>query len=200
PNAPPSCSLSVSPSSGPAPLSVTATATCTAKNAIRSTVIDWGDQSSPTNGSSGTHTYANAGSYMVRVTATDSSNQTGTATQTVTTTAAGATPVAFSLSATPPNQTGKPGTTADRKSVAEENAIRSTVIGWGDQSSPTNGSSGRHTYVNSGSYMVRVTATDSSNQTGTATQTVTTTAAGATPVDFSLSATPPTQTGKPGTT
>jgi len=63
------------------------------------------------NGSSGTHTYANAGSYTVRVTATDSSNQTGTATQTVTTTAAGATPVDFSLSATPPNQTGKPGTT-----------------------------------------------------------------------------------------
>lgn len=111
PNAPPSCSLSVSPSSGPAPLSVTATATCTAKNTIASTVIDWGDQSSPTNGSSGTHTYANAGSYTVRVTATDSSNQTGTATQTVTTTAAGATPVDFSLSATPPNQTGKPGTT-----------------------------------------------------------------------------------------
>src|SRR5438128_5040722 len=111
PNAPPSCSLSVSPSSGPAPLQVTATATCTAKNTIASTVIDWGDQSSPTNGSSGTHTYANAGSYTARVTATDSNNQTGTATQTVTTTAAGATPVDFSLSATPPNQTGKPGTT-----------------------------------------------------------------------------------------
>ena len=111
PNAPPSCSLSVSPSSGPAPLSVTATATCTAKNTIASTLINWGDGSGPMNGSSGTHTYANAGSYTVRVTATDSSNQTGTATQTVTTTAAGATPVDFSLSATPPNQTGKPGTT-----------------------------------------------------------------------------------------
>src|SRR5437660_273520 len=111
PNAPPSCSLSVSPSSGPAPLSVTATATCTAKNTIASTLINWGDGSGPMNGSSGTHTYANAGSYTARVTATDSSNQTGTATQTVTTTAAGATPVDFSLSATPPNQTGKPGTT-----------------------------------------------------------------------------------------
>jgi len=111
PNAPPSCSLSVSPSSGPAPLQVTATATCTAKNTIASTVLNWGDGSGPTTGSSGTHTYTNAGSYTVRVTATDSSNQTGTATQTVTTTAGGATPVDFSLSATPPNQTGKPGTT-----------------------------------------------------------------------------------------
>src|SRR3989454_10551686 len=56
---------------------------------------------------SGTHTYPKAGFYTFRVTAPDSSNQPGTATQTVTTTAAGATPIDFSLSATPPNQTGK---------------------------------------------------------------------------------------------
>ncbi len=108
PNAPPSCSLSVSPSTGPAPLMVTATATCTAKNNIASTVIDWNDGSSQ-NGSSGTHTYTNAGSYTVRVTATDSGNLTGSASQHVT--ATGATHVDFSLSATPPSQPGSPGTT-----------------------------------------------------------------------------------------
>src|SRR5712691_11896808 len=200
PNAPPSCSLSVSPSSGPAPLPVTATATCTAKNAIRSTVIDWGDQSSPTTGSSGTHTYANAGSYMVRVTATDSSNQTGTATQTVTaTTSTPNTPPSCSLSVLPSSGPAPLLVTATATCTAK-NIITGTVINWGDGSGPTNGSSGTHTYTNAGSYTVRVTATDSSNQTGTATQTVTTTAGGATPFDFSLSATPPNQTGRPGTT
>jgi PKD repeat protein len=79
----PNCSLSVSPTSGPIPLAVNASATCTdPQNNLISTVLTWGDGSS-TNGSSGSHTYVNAGSFAVRVTATDSSNLTGSATQTV---------------------------------------------------------------------------------------------------------------------
>src|SRR5438128_11825184 len=94
-------------------------------------VLDWGDRSRPANGSSGTHTYANAGSYMVRVTATDSSNQTGTATQTVTTTAAGATPVAFCLSATPPSQTAKPVTATNTAATITGAAVWTGVINLG---------------------------------------------------------------------
>jgi hypothetical protein len=52
-----------------------------------------------------------------------------------------------------------------------QNDIVSTVITWGDGSS-TNGISGSHTYVNTGSFAVKVAATDKSNLTGSATQTV----------------------------
>jgi hypothetical protein len=79
----PSCTLVVSPASGPIPLEVSASATCTdPQNSLVSTVITWGDDSS-TNGSSGSHTYVNEGSFAVKVSATDSSNLTGSATQTV---------------------------------------------------------------------------------------------------------------------
>jgi PKD repeat protein len=80
---PPSCTLSVSPASGPAPLNVNASATCTdPQNDLVSTVITWGDGSS-INAASGSHTYPNAGSFAIKVTATGSSNLTGSATQTV---------------------------------------------------------------------------------------------------------------------
>jgi PKD repeat protein len=79
----PSCTLSVSPTSGPVPLQVTASASCTdPQNNLTRTVITWGDGSS-INGTSGSHTYTNAGSFAVKVAATDSSNLTGSATQTV---------------------------------------------------------------------------------------------------------------------
>ena len=81
--APPSCTLSVSPASGPAPLNVNASATCAdPQNNLVSTVLTWGDGAS-INGASGSHTYPNAGSFTIKVTATDSSNLTGSATQMV---------------------------------------------------------------------------------------------------------------------
>jgi PKD repeat protein len=84
--APPSCTLSVSPTSGVVPLQVSANATCTdPQNALVSTVITWGDGTS-TNGSSGAHTYLNAGTFTVTATATDGANLTGSASQTVTVT------------------------------------------------------------------------------------------------------------------
>ena len=89
PPQPPNCTLSVSPSRGPVPLSVTAKATCTDPQASPLTTrITWGDGSS-TNGSSGAHSYAKVGSYINKVTATDSANLTGSASQIVTTTILG---------------------------------------------------------------------------------------------------------------
>jgi len=65
PNVPPSCTLQVAPNSGPAPLAVTATGSCTdPENDIVSEVITWGDGTS-TNGTSGAHTFTNAGSFTV---------------------------------------------------------------------------------------------------------------------------------------
>ena len=89
PPQPPNCSLSVSPSRGPVPLPVTAKATCTdPQGSPLTTRITWGDGSS-TNGSSGAHSYAKAGSYINKVTATDSAKLTGSASRTVTTTILG---------------------------------------------------------------------------------------------------------------
>ena len=100
----PSCTLSVSPSSGTAPLAVQASATCTdPQNSLVRTAITWGDGSS-TAGTSGSHTYASAGSFTVQVTAIDSSNLTGTATQTVTASSLGA-PAPVSLTISPTSAT-----------------------------------------------------------------------------------------------
>jgi hypothetical protein len=100
----PSCTLSVSPSSGTLPLAVQASATCSdPQNSLVSTAITWGDGSSTT-GTSGSHTYASAGSFTVKVTAVDSSNLTGTATQTVTASSLG-TPAPVSVTISPTSAT-----------------------------------------------------------------------------------------------
>jgi hypothetical protein len=71
------------------PLSVAATGTCTdPQGSPLTTQITWGDGSS-TNASSGTHSYSKAGSYTIKVTATDRANLTGSASQTVTATSLG---------------------------------------------------------------------------------------------------------------
>jgi PKD repeat protein len=169
--APPSCTLSVSPSSGRVPLQVSANATCTdPQNALVSTVITWGDGAS-TNGSSGTHTYVNAGTFTVTVTATDSANLTGSASQTVTVSNAPQ-PPSCTLSVSPSSGRVPLPVSASATCTDPQNALVSTVINWGDGTS-TNGSSGAHTYANAGTFTVTVTATDSANLTGSASQTVT---------------------------
>jgi PKD repeat protein len=56
-------------------------------------------------------------------------------------------------------------------SCTSRNTIASTVINWGDGSTVT-GTHGTHTYQKARSYTVKVTATDSSNLTGSASRTV----------------------------
>ena len=86
-NLPPSCSLAVSASFGQVPLTVTATANCIdPENDINRVIFSFGDgyyESGSAGQSSATHTYVNAGSFAVQVTATDSGGNVGSFQQTV---------------------------------------------------------------------------------------------------------------------
>jgi len=78
----PVCTLTVTPQAGQTPLAVTATGNCTGTNTISTIVLDYGDGAT-SNTSSGTHTYSQAGTFTVKLTATDAFGLTGSATQTV---------------------------------------------------------------------------------------------------------------------
>lgn len=83
-NTAPTCTLTVSPGTGQIPLPVTAAGACTdAENNIQTVVLDFGDGAS-VNASSGSHTYAQAGAFTVKLTATDALGLSGSASQTVT--------------------------------------------------------------------------------------------------------------------
>jgi hypothetical protein len=91
--APPTCKQPTV-QSGTNSLIVTATSNCTdSQSSITSTTIDWGDDSSPSSGTSATHTYASAGAFTITTTATDANNLSGSASVTVTVTDPLATPV-----------------------------------------------------------------------------------------------------------
>jgi hypothetical protein len=80
---PPTCSPVIQ--GGATSLEISVTANCNDSNGtITSTFIDWGDGSQPTSGSTGSHTYSNAGTYVVTVTAINNFQQQGSAVQAVT--------------------------------------------------------------------------------------------------------------------
>jgi len=85
-NLAPACTLTVTPLAGQVPLAITATGNCTGTNPIATTLLDFGDGTTA-NASSGTHTYSQAGTFTVKITATDSFGLIGSAIQTVTATA-----------------------------------------------------------------------------------------------------------------
>ncbi|MCW2527026.1 MAG: wcoG [Pseudonocardiales bacterium] len=135
---------------------------------------DFGDGSTGT-GSTPTHAYAAAGSYVVTLVVTDNSGATGTAAKTVAVTA-------------PPLANQAP-TAAFTNTVANLNVSFSaagstdadgTIAGYawnfGDGSTGT-GVTTTHVYAAAGSYTVTLVATDNVGATGTAVSTVTPTAA-----------------------
>src|SRR4029077_1352176 len=172
-NKPPTCTLSVSPSSGPVPLSVTAKATCTDPQGSPLTAqITWGDGAS-TNASSGTHSFTVAGSYTVKVTATDGFNLSGSASQPVTATITNRPPTCTLLVSPSSGPVPLP-VTATGTCTDLQGSPLTAQISWGDGAS-TNASSGTHSFTVAGSYTVKVTATDRLNLSGSASQPVTAT-------------------------
>lgn len=168
-NQPPTCTLSVTPTSGTAPLNVSASGSCTdPENDITSEVITWGDNTS-TNGTSGTHTYNTTNNYVVTLTATDSAGNKGSAVQTVKVTANQ--PPTCTLSVSPQSGPAPLPVTATGSCTDPENDIVSTSLNWSD-GTVSNGTSGTHTFVASGTYVVTLTATDAVGNKGKATQTV----------------------------
>ena len=171
-NLPPTCTLTVAPTTGTAPLAVTATGSCTDPNTqagALTTSLDFGDGTVVSGVTSGTHTYAKAGSFTVKVSATNSLGITGSATQTVTVGSSVA--PTCTLTVTPASGPVPLAITATGNCIGQ-NAITTTVLNFGDGTS-VNASSGTHTYSQTGTFTVTVTATDSFGLTGSATQTVT---------------------------
>ena len=83
-NTAPTCTLTVAPTNGQIPLLITATGACTdAEQNIQTVVLDFGDGTS-VNASTGSHTYAQPGTFTVKLTATDTLGLSGSASQTVT--------------------------------------------------------------------------------------------------------------------
>jgi len=102
---PPTCP-EPSVQSGTNSLTVTATSNCTdSQSSITSTTIDWGDDSSPSSGTSASHPYtlasgATSGTFTITVTATNANNLSSSASATVTVSAPLTTPVPQGQAAT----------------------------------------------------------------------------------------------------
>jgi parallel beta-helix repeat protein len=177
----PTAALTVTPASGTAPLGVTADASgsTAGSSAIASYTFNFGDGTvtGPQQGATASHTYQNAGSYTVTVTATDGNNLTSTASQPVTVTQAATGPTA-ALTVTPSSGTAPVTVTANASgSTQGSSAIASYTFNFGDGTvtGPQQGATASHTYQAAGSYTVTVTVTDGNNLTSTASQPVTVT-------------------------
>ena len=175
----PTAQLSVTPSSGTAPLAVTADASASTAGSspISSYTFDFGDGTTagPQSGATASHTYTAAGSYVVKVTATDGNGLTSQANQTVTVNPQATGPTA-QLSVTPSSGTAPLAVTADASaSTAGSSPISSYTFDFGDGTTagPQSGATASHTYTAAGSYVVKVTATDGNGLTSQANQTVT---------------------------
>jgi PKD repeat protein len=166
----PTCTLRVVPNTGTNPLAVTVTGNCTDPTAtITSTTLDLGDGTTQT-GPSGTHTYTSAGTFIVKLSATDANGPFTSVTQSVT--VAVNQPPTCTLVVAPATGVAPLNVTATGNCTDPENDITTTKLDYGDGTTQT-ATSGPHSYTKAGVFTVTVTATDVASQTATATQTVT---------------------------
>jgi PKD repeat protein len=191
----PVAKLAVTPTSGTAPVQVTADAGASSDPQGRALTyaFDWGDAATTAaqSSASATHTFADAGTYSVRVTVRNAAGLTDTATAEVTVDAAPAAPTA-KLSVTPGSGTAPVQVTADATTSSDPQGQALTYrFDWGDGSSAATqpGATATHTFASAGSYTVTVTVTNRSGLTDTATQQVTVDAPPAAP-SAKLSVTP----------
>lgn len=157
---------------------------------ITSFAWNFGDGTSGT-GVTTSHTFAAPGTYVVRLVVTDSNGRTGTTTQNVTATAVSAPTASFTFSPTSPAV----GQTVNFNGSASTSAPGTTITtyAWdfGDGSTVSGASATTsHPYSAGGTYVVRLTVTDSAGRTGTSTQNVTVTSGSSTPPTASFTFSP----------
>ena len=171
----PTVTLTVSPNPPIANQPATLTATATAGTGASISRYEWtfGDGTSATTTSgSVTKTYSGRGTYVASVTVTDSIGQTASATLSFTISSAGVT-ATFTTSPTNPT----PGQTVQFNATGSSGAAGASISTYqwdfGDGSTTESSSpTASHAYSTAGTYVARLTVTDSAGRTGTATQNV----------------------------
>ncbi|TDU84149.1 PKD repeat protein [Kribbella voronezhensis] len=183
PPAPPTAVLSVTPTTGTTPLLVTANAggSTDPRGEALSYKFDFGDGTvvGPQSGATADHTFQTAGSFVVKVTATDTSGLSSTATATVTASQPAQPPTARLVAS--PNTGLTPLTvSADGSSSTDPQAkVLSYEFDFGDgtaKAGPQASSSTSHVYTTAGSYVLSLKVVNSDGLSDTTTTTITTTA------------------------
>ena len=166
-NAPPTAAFTAMPTSGLAPLTVTfdASASSDPDNTIAAYAWNFGDGSAVAAGATSSHVYQSAGSFTVTLTVTDSKGATGTASRTITVTA-NAPPIAAFTAA--PAGGSAPLTVSFNASTSSDPDGSIVTYEWTfDDGASGTGPSTQHTYVNGGSFNVRLKVTDDRGGVGT---------------------------------
>ena len=172
----PTVTIAVSPNPPLANQPATFTATATAGSGTSIARYEWtfGDGTSTTTTSpSVTKTYSNRGTYVATVTVRDTVGQTASASTSFTISSAGVT-ATFTTSPTNPVI----GQTVHFNAAGSTSAAGGTITNYhwdfGDGSTAEgSGATTSHAYAAAGTYVARLTVTDSAGRTGTTTQNVT---------------------------
>ena len=192
---PPVARLSVTPTSGTAPVQVTADAsasTTTSGQALRYQ-FDFGDGTTTGSqaGATANHTYSTGGTYVVKVTVTDTGGLYDTSTRTVQVADPPRSPDAR-LSVSPATGRAPLPVTADASASSDPQDEALTYafdFGDGTTTGPQTPATSAHTYQAAGTYVVTVTATNAGGLSSTASQSVTVSAPPSAP-DAQLTVTP----------
>jgi PKD repeat protein len=170
PSASPNAVLSVTPQSGPAPLQVSADSSASSaagSGSIVSRSISFGDGAT-SNAVAATHSYTSAGTFLVKLTLTDSGGLTSSTTKTVTVSAPLAAAPKAVLTLVPALGTAPLQISAD--SSLSSGTITSRIISFGDGVTVAASTKTAHIYNAPGTYTVKLTVTNSSGGTSQATQ------------------------------
>jgi PKD repeat protein len=150
--------------------------TTAAGSSITNYAWDFGDGSTSSTNSGGTttHTFAVAGTYVIRLTVTNSSGQTGTSSQNVTVTVSGSLVAQFTMSPTNPHIATSVNFNGSGSDPGPGGVITTYAWDFGDGSTSSGASATTtHAYGANFTYTIRLTVTDNQGRTATATNTLT---------------------------
>lgn len=158
PNQPPTASFTATPSG--LGVAVDASASSDPDGTIAGSSWTFGDGGAAT-GTTATHTYASAGTYLITLAVTDDQGATASTTRSVTVTAANQAPTAAFTSST----TGSTVTFDGSGSSDPDGTITAYAWDFGDGTTGS-GATPSHTFATPGSYTVSLTVTDDGGLTG----------------------------------